>query len=174
MKEMNELINVYKVCWANMTKLNWRGWQFICLQESIIKKREVSFISYRWWKWYRRQSIFFLFFVWGKRNGNAPPFRLSGVVKPGDRGSDSLRRIAYLARLHQSYGLFTPHGIRTRTSTETRADTVGNNRSWFLSLSRTSVNISTWYYTFHMVPVPVPDLFPCSVNIPLEAKMWKL
>ena len=35
---------------------------------------------------------------------------------------------------------------------------------WSRSLSRISVNISTWYYTFHSVPVP----FMCSLNIPLH------
>ena len=55
-------------------------------------------------------------------------------------------------------GLFTLRGNGT----------IGNNGSWFLSLSQTSVNISTWYYIFHLIPVPV--LAPCSVNIPLERR----
>ena len=49
--------------------------------------------------------------------------------------------------------------------------TIGNNGFWPLSLSQTSVNISTWYYTFHLVPeqvpAPAPAPVPCSINIPL-------
>ena len=43
--------------------------------------------------------------------------------------------------------------------------TIGNNMSWYLSLSQTSVNISTLYYIFHLVPEPDPVPFPASVNI---------
>ena len=39
-----------------------------------------------------------------------------------------------------------------------------NNGTW--SLSETSVGISTWYLTFHFVPVPAP--VQCSVNVPYE------
>ena len=41
-------------------------------------------------------------------------------------------------------------GVRNRT------DTIENNKSWCLSLSLTSVNISTAYCAFHLVPVRVP------------------
>ena len=150
-----------------MTKLNWRRWQFICLQESVIKKREVSFIAYRWWKWYRRQSIFFLFFVWGKRNGNALLSAFPEFWNPGKEV------VTLFVALHISldYISLTAY-CRTRTSTETRTGTVGNNRSWFLSLSRTSVNISTWYFTFHLFPVAVLVPFRCSVNKPLVCSTW--
>ena len=40
-------------------------------------------------------------------------------------------------------------GNRTRTGTGNRTGTIGNNRHW------TSVNISTWYCNFHLVPVPI-------------------
>ena len=53
------------------------------------------------------------------------------------------------------------------TGTGTGTGTIGNNGSLFLSMSWTSVNISTWYTTFHLMPVSVP--FPCSVNIPFKA-----
>ena len=56
-----------------------------------------------------------------------------------------------------SYGLLTLHGNGSEIGT------IGNNGSWSLSLSQTGVNISTWYYTFLLVPVLVPS--PCSVNI---------
>ena len=42
----------------------------------------------------------------------------------------------------------------------------GTAKQW--SLSRTNVNISTWHYTFYLVPVPVPDPFPRSVNVPQD------
>ena len=45
---------------------------------------------------------------------------------------------------------------------------LGNNRSWSLSLSQTSVNIFTAYYTFHLVDVQVLVPFPCSVTKPLH------
>ena len=48
------------------------------------------------------------------------------------------------------------------TGTENRDGTIGNNGSWSLSLSRICANISTWYYTFHLVPVSAS----LSVNIP--------
>ena len=39
---------------------------------------------------------------------------------------------------------------------------------WSLSLSLISVNISTWYYTSHLVPGPIPDPSQCGINIPQE------
>ena len=63
-------------------------------------------------------------------------------------------------------GLFTLHqnGVGNRTANGT--GTIDNSGSWLLSLSCTSVNISTWYYTFHLISTQVPVPFPCSVNIP--------
>ena len=61
------------------------------------------------------------------------------------------------------------HRNRNGTGTVNRTGTyLGNNRSWSLSLSQTSVNISTAYYTFHLVDVPVLVPFPCSVTKPLH------
>ena len=65
---------------------------------------------------------------------------------------------------HWNAYLFTLHGTGTRPIQGTGTGTIGNNGSWSLSLSRTSVNISTWYYTFHLVPVQVP--VPCSLHVP--------
>ena len=65
------------------------------------------------------------------------------------------------------YGLFTLNGNGTGTARENITGTIGNNGFSFLSLSQTSVNISTWYYTFHLVPESVAAPAPCSVNIPL-------
>ena len=47
-----------------------------------------------------------------------------------------------------------------------------HNRFWPLFLSQTSVNISTWYYTFHLVPALVPDWFLINVNMPLHWPLW--
>ena len=58
-----------------------------------------------------------------------------------------------------AHGTVIQHG----TGTESETGTIGNNRSWSLSLSWTSVNISTAYCTFHLVPVLVLVPFPCSV-----------
>ena len=44
--------------------------------------------------------------------------------------------------------------------------TLGNNESWSLSLSRASVNISRWHFSFHLVPVPIQVLLTSIVNIP--------
>ena len=63
-----------------------------------------------------------------------------------------------------AYGLFTLHGYGTKTCTANRTGRIGNNGSWSLSLSLTSVNIFAWCCTFHLVPVPVTVLFSCSVN----------
>ena len=48
----------------------------------------------------------------------------------------------------ENNGLFTLHGNGTSTSTGKRY----NRKQWvmFLSLSQTSVNISTWFYTLHV------------------------
>ena len=73
-----------------------------------------------------------------------------------------------LVRKRTPYGLFILHGNRTGTGTASDTGTIGNNGSWSLSLSRTSVDISTWYCTFHLVHVLVPVLFPCSVTKPLD------
>ena len=67
--------------------------------------------------------------------------------------------------LSPTFGIFTLHRNGTRTSTGNCIGTIGTNCSEILALARTSVNISTWYYTF---PVPVPAPFPYSVNIPLQ------
>ena len=67
--------------------------------------------------------------------------------------------------LSPTFGIFTLHRNGTRTSTGNCIGTIGNNWSQILPLAQTSVNISTWCYTFH-VPVPAP--FPYSVNIPLQ------
>ena len=48
-------------------------------------------------------------------------------------------------------------------------DTIENNASSSLFLSQTSVDISIWYYTFHLFPVPVLVPFTCSVNIPCSS-----
>ena len=64
-------------------------------------------------------------------------------------------------------GLFTLRGNGTGTGTRKRTGTIGNNRSWSLSLSQISVNISTWYYTFYLEPVLVPVPFTCGLNIQL-------
>ena len=58
---------------------------------------------------------------------------------------------------------------RTVTATRNGTGTIGNNGSWSLSLSQTSVNISKWSYIFHLVPVPVLVPLMCSVNIPLKS-----
>ena len=58
------------------------------------------------------------------------------------------------------YGLFTLHGSGTRTGTGNRTSAIGNKGSWHPSLFQTSVNISTLYYTFHLVPLPDPVSFP--------------
>ena len=42
--------------------------------------------------------------------------------------------------------------------------TIGNNGSWTLFLSWTSVKLSTWFYTFSLVFVPVPAQVLISVN----------
>ena len=42
-----------------------------------------------------------------------------------------------------------------RDGTGNGAGTIGNNGSWYLSLSWISENISAWYYTSHLVPGPV-------------------
>ena len=60
---------------------------------------------------------------------------------------------------YQSDGLCTLHG--TRDGKGNRTGTIGNNGSWSLFLSRTRVNISTWYYIFLLVSVPVLFPFPC-------------
>ena len=53
-------------------------------------------------------------------------------------------------------GLFTLHGNGTSTSTGNRH----NRKQWVLSLSlpQTSVNISSWLYTLHLISVPVQIL----------------
>ena len=57
-------------------------------------------------------------------------------------------------------------GTGTGTGTGNKTNTLENNMSWFLSLSQSSLSISTWYYTFHLVSVPVLVHVPCTVNIP--------
>ena len=59
------------------------------------------------------------------------------------------------------YGLFILQG----TGTENRPGTIGNNGPGLCLCLKSSMNISTIYYTFHLVSIPVP--FPCSVNKPL-------
>ena len=59
------------------------------------------------------------------------------------------------------YGSFTLHG----TGTWNKPRTIGNNDPGPCLCLKSSMNISIWCYTFHLVPVPVP--FPCSVNTPL-------
>ena len=65
------------------------------------------------------------------------------------------------------YDLFTVHGNGTGTGIGNGTSTIGNNGPWSLSPCHTDVDISTWHYTFHLIPVPVPFPFPCSMNIPL-------
>ena len=52
------------------------------------------------------------------------------------------------------YGIFTVQGTGTVDSRSTGTGTIRNNGSWSMSLSQASLNISTWYYTFHLFPVP--------------------
>ena len=59
------------------------------------------------------------------------------------------------------------HGNGTRTVSGSGTGAIGSNGSWFLSLSQAIANNSTWYCTFHFVPVLIPVPFSCSVNIPL-------
>ena len=47
-------------------------------------------------------------------------------------------------------GLFTVHGNGTGTGTGNWTSTIGNNGSWFLSLCRTSENISVQYTRTHL------------------------
>ena len=61
---------------------------------------------------------------------------------------------------NRSNGMGTLHRNETGTGTGDKTGTTGNNK--FLSLSRTSVSISTLYYTFHWVLASV--LVPCSVT----------
>ena len=67
--------------------------------------------------------------------------------------------------LFSLYGLFTLPEKGTGVGKGNGTGTIGNNVSWSLFLFQTSLNISTWYYTFHLVPLPIQAPFPCSVNI---------
>ena len=56
--------------------------------------------------------------------------------------SDNRVKSKYRQTLPDTNGLFTLHGIGTGTGTWNWTSTIGDNGSWFLSLSWTSVNIS--------------------------------
>ena len=45
---------------------------------------------------------------------------------------------------------------------------IGDNGSWSLFLSRTSVYISTWYYLFHLVPVQILISVVWRTDIPMR------
>ena len=101
------------------------------------------------------------------------PSNSRSIRDPGERkGCVQLGRLLYqqnYSRTGQfmwSYGLFTLHqnGLGNRTANGT--GTIDKSGPWLLSLSWTSVNISTWYYTFHLISTQVLVPFPCSVNIP--------
>ena len=54
------------------------------------------------------------------------------------------------------YGIFTVQGTGTVDSRSTGTGTIRNNEScWSMSTCQASLNISTWYRTFHLVAVPV-------------------
>ena len=55
-------------------------------------------------------------------------------------------------------GLVTLHGTGNGTGTGNGIRTIGNNGSWSLSLSQTSVNISSWYIRTHWS-------FSCSLSL---------
>ena len=67
-----------------------------------------------------------------------------------------------------SNGIFTLHGNGNGPSTGNGTGTIGNNGFCSPPLSQTSVNISTGYYTFNLVSVPVQ--FPFSVTKPLHVE----
>ena len=92
-------------------------------------------------------------------------------LKSTTEGWRSFASCRYVHTSATLYGLFTLQGNGTGNSTGNGTCTIGNNGPWSLSLSQTSVNISMWYYTFHLCPVPVP--FPWYVNIPLTIA-WPL
>ena len=68
----------------------------------------------------------------------------------------------------QYYDLFILDGNGTADDRGNGTGTIGNNGSQFLYLSWTSVNISPWYNTFHLVPVLVPIPYSVDMSIELE------
>ena len=64
---------------------------------------------------------------------------------------------------HSWFMLFTLRGARTWTSTGNRTRTTGDNGSWFLSLSRTSVNIlHNLFWPTNSGPCPGPAHVQCD------------
>ena len=93
----------------------------------------------------------------GSSSVTLPDTRDVTITVNVDGNRDSVGTYYGIAPLGRS-GAWTGKGNGTGT--------VGNDRSWSLSLSQTSVIIYTWYYTLHF-PVLVPVPSPCSVTKPL-------
>ena len=64
-------------------------------------------------------------------------------------------------------GIFMLYRNGTRAGTMIGTGTIRSNGYWSLSPSRTTVNMSTWYCTFYLVPVLNPTSVSISVNDPL-------
>ena len=47
---------------------------------------------------------------------------------------------------YDTYSLFTLHGTKTNGDTGIKTGTIGNNESWSLFVSKTSVKISASYF----------------------------
>ena len=66
------------------------------------------------------------------------------MLRPSDETERNRERF-HGSQWSLSYGLFTLHGNGTGISTGNWTSTIGNNGSWFLYLSWTSMNISVQY-----------------------------
>ena len=137
-------------CWGTSKLRGVFNWVMAWMRKVVISSSQITKVNVNLWPVLDSYFCLTMYITSPQRWCNASPIS-----------------VRFLSSIFHCYGLFTPHGKGTKAGTENRSGTIGNHGFWSLSLSWTNVNISTWYQTFHLIPVTIPIPFSSIVNIPL-------